>query len=108
MVLLTLRKHPNQEFIQIDTTDLLSYSDNYVCFDFCHDILENAFDQGYKAGLVYLKFEDAAHTIICFDTTDEGLLFVEPQTDDIVTVQVGSAYEIAEEPNVVQSFSIVW
>jgi hypothetical protein len=47
---------------------------------------------GYRFGFVYTEFWDSAHAIACFDTTDNGLIYVEPQTDEIVSVSVGQPY----------------
>lgn len=32
------------------------------------------------------------HAIVAFDTTDKGIVFFEPQTDDEVDLQVGARY----------------
>jgi len=70
------------DFIYTDTTDLNVYdSFSYVCEDFSKDIIENARCVGIKSGFVYL--EGANHAIVCFETTDKGLYFVEPQMDYI-------------------------
>ena len=83
-------------------------SHEYTCFDYCNDFLMNAFNQGLKAGFVYIEFEDASHGIVCFDTVDRGLIFVEPQTDDVVSLKAGGAYELVEAPNIVESFTVIW
>jgi hypothetical protein len=97
-----------QVFINSDTTNLKAYSESYTCFNFVNDVKTNAFNSGYKAGMVYIEFADGAHAIVCFDTTDRGLMFVEPQTDDIVSLRVGGAYDFIEEPNTVLSYTIIW
>jgi hypothetical protein len=57
-----------------------------------------------KAGYGYVEFEDGAHALVCFDTVDKGLVFVEPQTDELVTVAVGINYW---DYTIVQ-FDIIW
>jgi hypothetical protein len=102
-------------FISVDQTDKNTYDENtYYCYHFCNDVLTNAFSQGLKAGFVYIEFAEGAHAAVCFDTVDRGLVFVEPQGDDIVNVAVGIHYwnrTIYEEPDyddTVISFGIIW
>jgi len=78
-------------FIQSDTTDQHTYTPDYVCYDFTADF-KNAFQQGYRCGFVYIEFTNSAHAIACFNTTDRGLIYVEPQNDEIVELTVGGTY----------------
>ncbi len=101
-------------FVASDDTDKERYimTSNggyaYNCFNYCHDFLENAFGQGLKAGFVYVEFEVGAHAIVCFDTVDKGLVYVEPQNDLIVNLTVGEAYDFVEAPNTIERFTIIW
>ncbi len=79
-------------FINSDNTNLNPYTQYYVCYDFTADFIGNALQAGYRCGFVYIEFSDSAHAIACFDTTDNGLIYVEPQTDEIVSVAVGQQY----------------
>lgn len=79
-------------FINSDNTDMSQYTQYYVCYDFTADFIGNALQAGYRCGFVYIEFSDSAHAIACFDTTDSGLIYVEPQTDEIVSVSVGQSY----------------
>jgi predicted nuclease with TOPRIM domain len=79
-------------FINSDRTNENEYTDDYVCYDFTADFNTNAFQMGYRCGFVYIEFDDSAHAIACFNTTDSGLIYIEPQTDEIVDVAVGQMY----------------
>lgn len=79
-------------FIKTDKTDENLYSPSYVCYDFTADFIENAEQIGYRCGFVYIEFSESAHAIACFNTTDQGLIYVEPQTDEIVSVEIGQQY----------------
>jgi hypothetical protein len=80
-------------FVDSDKTDQNEYSfPDYVCYDFTADLSNNAFESGYRCGFVYIEFHDGAHAIVCFNTTDQGLVYVEPQTDEIVEIDVGQPY----------------
>ena len=91
-------------FISSDRTDRNVYTDDYVCYDFTADFNYNAEQQGYRCGFVYITFSESAHAIACFETIDNGLIYVEPQTDEVVTLQVGHVYN----GDVVQSLGIIW
>jgi hypothetical protein len=102
------------DFVVNDKTETRKYimasgdGYEYNCFNYCHDFLENAFNQELKAGFVYIEFEEGAHGIVCFDTVDKGLIYVEPQNDMIVSLKVGEAYEFVEAPNTIERFTIIW
>lgn len=96
-------------FISGDNTDEHTYNFNsYNCFHFCRDIKAAAFNQGLKAGFVYIEFSNGAHSIVCFNTVDRGLVYVEPQSDSIVSLAAGVDYEFVEEPNTVVSVTVIW
>ena len=39
-----------------------------------------------------IEFKEGAHAIVCFNTVDKGLIFVEPQDDNIVILTIGKPY----------------
>ncbi len=91
-------------FIDLDKTDENEYTADYVCYDFTADFNGNAFQTGYMCGFVYIEFFDGAHSITCFNTTDRGLIYVEPQTDEIVTVAIGQLYS----GHIIVDLGIIW
>lgn len=104
-----------QDFITSDKTNLNIYNlKTYNCFCFTRDVLANAFNVGIKAGFVYIEFPEIAHAIVAFNTVDKGLVFVEPQTDNIMTMSIGLHYwdrSIFKEPgydDTIKSFTIIW
>lgn len=88
------------EFIDNDPTNLKEYRNgNFTCKDFSEMSIYNARKHGFNAGFVTIyQTEDeyvnywnpldaainAAHAIVCFDTSDRGLYFLEPQGDIII------------------------
>ncbi|MEM3673540.1 MAG: hypothetical protein QW468_04890 [Candidatus Bathyarchaeia archaeon] len=101
-------------FIASDKTDENEYSKNYTCFHFTRDVKSHAFDAGYLCGFVYIEFRDGAHAIVCFNTTDHGIIFIEPQDDEIVTLIIGqpywnrTKYSPPDYDDTVVSFTIIW
>jgi len=79
-------------FINSDKTDENGYTSDYVCYDFTADFNSNAFQMGYRCGFVYIEFSDSAHAITCFNTTDRGIIYIEPQNDEIITLTIGQSY----------------
>jgi chaperonin cofactor prefoldin len=91
-------------FINSDKTNENDWGPDYVCYDFTADFNGNAAQAGYRCGFVYIKFSDSAHAIACFNTTDSGLIYIEPQNDEIVDVAVGKSYL----GDIVVKVGIIW
>jgi len=71
-------------FISDDHTNWNEYiSDEYVCLDFAIDLVESAIKQNIKAWIVAVDFTDGtpSHAFTGFETTDRGVVFIEPQAD---------------------------
>ena len=101
-------------FADSDTTDENEYSEIYTCHDFTADFKNNAFEAGYRCGYTAIEFPVHAHAIVCFNTVDDGLMFIEPQSDDIMTLTIGepywdrTIYEPPEYDDTIVSFDIIW
>lgn len=92
-------------FIAADQTDKNPYiHGSYVCWNFAADVTNNAFKAGYRCGWVYVEFAYTAHATVCFNTTDHGLIFVEPQDDMIMNLAVGQPYW----GDTVLRYGIIW
>ncbi len=66
--------------------------DIYVCSHFARDVCNNAENEGLRCAFVEIRYPDGGHSIIAFNTTDEGLIYFEPQSDEIVKPVVGKRY----------------
>lgn len=95
-------------FVNADTTDENDYSETYTCYSFTADFKGNALEMGYRCGFAYIEFYGSAHAIVCFDTTDGGLIYIEPQTDEIVTLTVGQIYDNQASWGLITFFGIIW
>ena len=96
------------QFIRTDQIDKCQYSNEYTCVNFAKDFMKNALEAGYRCGYVIIYFPATghleklidrpnsitnwSHALNCFNTTDYGFIFVEPQTDEIVELTCGKPY----------------
>jgi hypothetical protein len=92
------------DFIRSDKTDRNQYNQSYRCMNFADDFVNDAFRAGYRCGYVIIEFSDINHAIVCFNTSDKGLIFIEPQNDQIVALATGKPYL----GRTVLRFSITW
>ena len=79
-------------FVYSDQTNKNQYNQTYNCARFAEDFVDNAARAGYRCGYVTIGFLDASHSVVCFDASDNDLVFIEPQNDEIVTIATGTPY----------------
>ena len=83
------------EFIEEDETDDIEYVvDEFECLDFCMMFRNNAFKKGYISYTVWIDWEGqtSGHSIIGFNTTDRGMVYLDPMLDYFVDLGVGVDY----------------
>ena len=82
-----------RDFLDADETNLKKFvSGEYVCYDFVADLVNNAEAAGIRAAYVRIRSDNWAHAIAAFDTVDRGLIFIEPQSDKEVSIEIGEPY----------------
>ena len=66
-------------FLKNDKTDLIQYTDNFVCADFAERVHNNAEESGIRAAWVSLDFDNdnEGHALNAFHTVDNGLVFTD-------------------------------
>ncbi len=104
------------DFLSEDTTNSIPYVTNeYMCTDYAAQVNNNAEAKGIRCAIVYiLNKESIGHTIVAFQTTDRGLLFVEPQYDRVVKLVIGQSYSklnnFSPQPNddTIDRYLIIW
>ena len=84
-----------RDFLTNDTTDLTPF--NETTFNSAHyaqKVNNNAEKKGIRCAYVKVTFSDSnqTHALLAFETTDRGLNFFEPQTDEKVNLQIGKNY----------------
>lgn len=72
-----------------DQTEQTQYDDEtFSCINYALTVNNNAEEKGMRCGVVIIYFlYSGPHAIVAFDTTDEGIVFFEPQTDEKVNLQ---------------------
>ena len=83
-------------FLQEDKTNENEYIEGtygvYVCTHFSRDVCNNAEEKGLRCAYVELRYPDAGHAIVAFNTTDRGLAYFDATTDELVRPVVGERY----------------
>lgn len=95
-----------EDFLQDDKTDQNEYIEGeYICVDYASDVNKNAMKEGIQCAFVDIRFPASAHAIVAFNTTDEGLIFVEPQNDTIIPdLEQGQEYYQILDKHTSQNF----
>ena len=76
----------------------------YECRHFATDVNNNAEYEGLRCAFVLLCFDRGQHSVIAFETTDRGLVYIEPQTDAAIHPEVGGQYQGRE----IKEILIAW
>jgi hypothetical protein len=84
-------------FLANDPVDSYRFEENrYECRHFATDLNNNAELAGLRCGFALLCYEKGQHALNAFETIDKGIIYVEPQTDEIVYPRVGGRYQDKE------------
>jgi hypothetical protein len=103
-------------FLAQDPTNNNTYmEDKYVCVDFAATVNNNAEAKGIRCAVVDIFYPDGyGHTIVAFDTTDRGLIYIEPQFDQEVKLIVDRSYSqlnnftAPPRDDTIKRYLIVW
>jgi hypothetical protein len=101
-----------KDFLKRDTTNSHRYEGTapgaYDCENFASDVCNNAEAEGIRAAVVFLDYENTnlGHAIVAFETTDKGLIFIEPQSDGEVMIAVGIGYGYPAK--IIKRFIVIW
>ena len=94
-----------RDFILGDRTSRNKFVLNqYECRHFATEVNNNAEIEGLRCAFVLLCFDRGQHAAIAFDTTDRGLVYIEPQTDAVIHPELGGKYQGKE----IEEILIAW
>jgi hypothetical protein len=83
-----------RDFILRDPTNRNEFIPNqYECRHFATEVDNNAEAEGLRCAFVLLCYDQGQHAVVAFDTTDQGLVYIEPQTDAVIHPEVDGRYE---------------
>ncbi|MFH1639506.1 MAG: hypothetical protein ABIB93_04250 [Chloroflexota bacterium] len=86
-------------FLARDKTDENEYRDPvYVCSHFAQDVCNTAEADGMRCAFVDIRFPSTAHALVAFETIDKGLVYFEPQFDEVVKPVIGKRLYQCIEP----------
>lgn len=94
-----------RDFILRDPTNRSEFILNqYECRHFATEVNNNAEAEGLRCGFALVCFEQGQHSVVAFDTTDRGLVYIEPQTDAAIHPEVSGKYQGKE----IKEILIAW
>jgi len=86
-------------FLARDDTNELEWSEDFDCTEFSNRLIRNLARKGFFACTVEIDLrneeEDFGHILVAVNTTDVGLVYVEPQDDTIIPsekMKIGANY----------------
>ena len=86
-----------KDFILKDTTSHKPFVINkYECRHFATDVNNNAEAAGIRCAFILLCYRNGQHAVVAFETTDRGMIYIEPQTDAAIQPEVGGQYQNQE------------
>jgi len=112
------------QFMANDNTDDLPYDyQDFNCLHFSRTLIANAKQFSMRCALVIINFDETnvSHAIVGFNTSDQGIVYIEPQFDEWVEnlepgndywtecVVSNGIYEHVEDPNdTIREILIFW
>jgi hypothetical protein len=92
-------------FIIQDTTNRNKFEKNkYECRHFATDVNNNAETAGIRCAFVLICYHKGQHAVVGFDTTDKGMIYIEPQTDAAIRPITGGFYQGQEIVEILTSW----
>ena len=83
-----------KDFILKDPTSRNTFVPNkYECRNFAIDVKNNADTAGLRCAFVLLCYNNGQHSVVAFNTTDRGMVYIEPQTDAAISPVIGGTYQ---------------
>lgn len=101
-------------FLKNDKTDEKEWTTDYDCTQFSYELLRNALNQSMYSCVVGIDFEQNTegikygHNIIAFNTSDKGIVYFEPQSDNEVNLHIGMDYWYDQWTAVEQFNQMYW
>jgi hypothetical protein len=110
-------------FIRTDKTNSKRYNeDTFNCAHYSLVVNNNSESVGIRCACVIVNLSgEEGHALVAFNTTDEGILYIEPQSDEKVNLKVGKDYwadcvverssryrYLRDSDNIVEGYELYW
>ena len=80
-------------FLNKNKVNWNAYTSEYVCVDFACELQRDAGSENMRMAVVLIDFPGRiGHALVAFETTDQGLIYFEPQADHRMKVEIGRKY----------------
>jgi len=103
------------EFLKTDQINKNKYSVDFDCTSFTNLLKVVATKEKIKCGIVIFNIEDpythviGGHAINCFETTDRGIVYFDPQTDgQRYGIYVGGTYTLSGVVYKITKVDVIW
>ena len=79
-----------EDFVRKDKTDEKEWAYKYDCTEFSNEFISNFANEGYFSCSTEIDYTKSpggkrfGHIIVAINTTDKGLIYLEPQTDNLI------------------------
>jgi len=93
------------DFLRDSGVDRMTYDPaGIVCLEYAAALKNEAAERGLRCGIAIVYLEGGIRVLNCFSTIDRGLIYVEPQTDAIISLRLGDYYAGSKVVRII----IVW
>jgi hypothetical protein len=104
------------EFLSSDRTDSNKFINQYYdCVSFTNALRDNAIGKGIRCGIATFTMSSIqgnsvmGHAINCFETTDRGTVYFDPQTDgQRYDIRVGGTYVLQGVSYKITKVDVIW
>jgi len=103
------------KFLEEDRTSDIQYSEDFDCVSFTKAVKEQANIKGIKCAVVSMRLYDYelrekwGHAVNCFETTDRGIVYFDPQTDgQRYGIEVGGTYILSGITYKIAKVDVIW
>ena len=99
-----------KQFLREDQTNQNKYTWEFDCTTFARIVKENANKKGIKCGVAVMDLGfNYAHVLNAFDTTDQDIVYFEPQTDEQkYNIKLGNRYNLKSQTYEITDLDTIW
>jgi hypothetical protein len=73
-----------RQVLKENQIDKVVYSDDFNCVEFSFGLIKALKDEGIYSCVAWAVFEEGSHALVAVNTSYYGIIYIEPQTDEII------------------------